>query len=155
MGVREVREYFKRWNRENDIMEFDQSSATVELAARTLGVEPGRIAKTLSFRGRERPMLVLTAGDARIDNRKFKDEFGLKASMLSPGEALEVTGHPVGGICPFGLKGEADVFLDESLRRFDHVFPACGSGNSAIRCTLPELEEYSGMRKWVDICKGP
>ena len=153
MGVQEVREYFKKWNRENDIMEFGQSSATVELAARTLGVEPGRIAKTLSFRGREKGMLILAAGDARIDNKKFKAEFGLKASMLSPEEALEATGHPVGGICPFALKKDMDVFLDKSLKRFDFVFPACGSGNSAIRCTIPQLEEYSGMRKWVDICK--
>jgi prolyl-tRNA editing enzyme YbaK/EbsC (Cys-tRNA(Pro) deacylase) len=153
MGVPEVREYFKKWNRQDDIMEFEESSATVDLAARTLGVEPGRIAKTLSFRGRERSMLVLTAGDARIDNKKYKAQFGLKASMLSPEEALEQTGHPVGGICPFGLKTKLDVYLDVSLKRFDHVFPACGSGNSAIRCTLPELVEYSGMEKWVDICK--
>lgn len=154
MGVPEAREYLRRWNRDEDVLEFDRSSATVELAARALGVEPGRIAKTLSFRGRERPLLVLAAGDARIDNKKFKAAFGLKASMLSPEEALERTGHPVGGICPFGLATELDVYLDESLRRFDHVFPACGSGNSALRCTLAQLEEYSASKAWVDVCSG-
>lgn len=154
MGVPEAREYLRRWNRDGDVLEFDRSSATVELAARALGVEPGRIAKTLSFRGRERPLLVLAAGDARIDNKKFKAAFGLKASMLSPEEALERTGHPVGGICPFGLATELDVYLDESLRRFDHVFPACGSGNSALRCTLAQLEEYSASKAWVDVCSG-
>lgn len=153
MGVPEVREYLKKWNRENDILEFSQSSATVDLAAQALGVEPGRIAKTLTFRGRDRALLVLFAGDARVENKKFKAEFGLKASMLTPDEALAQTGHPVGGICPFGLRNELDVYLDESLRRFDHVFPACGSGNSALRCTLEELAEYSGAKKWVDISK--
>ena len=152
MGVQEAREYLKKWNRDDDVLEFDRSSATVELAALALGVEPGRIAKTLSFRGRERPILVLAAGDARINNRKFKAEFDLKASMLPPEEAQERTGHPVGGICPFGLASELDVYLDESLRRFDPVYPACGSGNSALRCTLAQLEEYSAAKAWVDVC---
>jgi prolyl-tRNA editing enzyme YbaK/EbsC (Cys-tRNA(Pro) deacylase) len=134
-------------------MEFETSSATVELAAQTLDVEPARIAKTISLRYKDSAMLIVAAGDTKIDNSKFKSEFGFKARMLSPEEALEFTGHAVGGVCPFGLKQGIPVFLDESLKRFDTVYPACGSSNSAIKLTCEELEQYSGSRKWVNVCK--
>ncbi|MGI6706321.1 MAG: YbaK/EbsC family protein [Clostridia bacterium] len=154
MAIDEVREYLKKWGRENDILEFDTSSATVDMAAQALDVEPSRIAKTIAFRGTESPILIVAAGDAKIDNRKFKAEFGFKARMLMPEEALEYTGHPVGGVCPFGLKMSLPVYLDISLRRFDTVFPACGSSNSAIELSCAELEEYSSCKRWVDVCKG-
>jgi prolyl-tRNA editing enzyme YbaK/EbsC (Cys-tRNA(Pro) deacylase) len=153
MAIKEVREYFKKWNREKDVLEFETSSATVELAAQALGVEPARIAKTLAFRMGESALLIVTAGDAKIDNAKFKSEFGFKARMLSPDVTLELTGHAVGGVCPFGLKNNIPVFLDISLKRFKTVFPACGSSNSAIELTCEELSEYSQNKKWVDVCK--
>jgi prolyl-tRNA editing enzyme YbaK/EbsC (Cys-tRNA(Pro) deacylase) len=153
MGTEEAIAHLRRWGRERDVLEFDVSSATVELAARALGVEPGRIAKTLSFGRGGVTHLILFAGDARVDNAKYKARFGMKASMLSQQEVLDLTGHPVGGVCPFGLKHAMEVWLDESLRRFDHVFPACGSGNSAIRCTLDELELWSEARGWVDVSR--
>jgi prolyl-tRNA editing enzyme YbaK/EbsC (Cys-tRNA(Pro) deacylase) len=153
MAIEKVREYLKKWGRDKDIMEFETSSATVELAAQTLDVEPARIAKTISLRYRDSAMLIVAAGDTKIDNSKFKSEFGFKARMLSPEEALEFTGHAVGGVCPFGLKQGIPVFLDESLKRFDTVYPACGSSNSAIKLTCEELEQYSGSRKWVNVCK--
>lgn len=155
MSLDRVREYLKKWNRDKDILEFPVSSATVELAARALGVKPARIAKTLAFRASESgAMLVVAAGDAKVDNSKFKAEFGFKAKMLTPEETLAYTGHATGGVCPFGLKCSIPVFLDISLQRFVTVFPACGSDNSAIELTCAELDEYSGNRKWVDICKG-
>jgi len=154
MSIESVREYLKKWNRQNDIIELEESSATVELAAKALGVEPARIAKSLAFKNGESAMLVVTAGDAKTDNGKFKAEFGFKARMLTPEETFEFTGHAVGGVCPFGLKTGIPVYLDVSLKRFDTVFPACGSGNSAIELTCEELEEYSGCSRWVDVCKG-
>lgn len=153
MAIDKVREYFKELNRDNDILEFETSSATVELAAQALGVEPARIAKTISLRG-EGAMLIVSAGDAKIDNGKFKAEFGFKAKMLTPDEVLEYTGHAVGGVCPFGLKNKIPIFLDISLKRFETVYPACGSSNSAIELTCAELEEYSISKEWIDICKG-
>jgi len=153
MAIEDVREYLRQWNREKDILEFDTSSATVELAARAVGVEPARIAKTLAFKNGEGALLVVTAGDARIDNKKFKREFGFKPHMLSPEETLALTGHPVGGVCPFGLKQDIPVFCDVSLKRFSTVFPACGSSNSAIELTCEELDLYSRNRRWVDVCK--
>lgn len=153
MAIERVREYFKQWGRDLDILEFDTSSATVELAAKALQVEPGRIAKTLSFKKNEGAMLIVAAGNSKIDNSKFKAEFAMKAKMLSPEEALEFTGHAVGGICPFGLISELPVYLDISLKRFDYVFPACGSSNSAIRLSLEELEQFSNSIKWIDVCK--
>ena len=119
-----------------------------------LGTEPCRIAKTLSFQVGGSPILIVTAGDARIDNAKYKAFFGAKAKMLSPEEAVELVGHAVGGVCPFAVNDGVTVYLDESLRRFSTVFPACGSGNSAIELTIPELEQYSGCKEWVDVCKG-
>ncbi len=153
MAIENVREYMKRWGRDKDILEFDTSSATVELAANALGVTPGRIAKTLSFRTEEGALLIVAAGDARIDNAKFKTEFNRKAKMLTPEEVMEYTGHAIGGVCPFALKEELPVYMDISLKRFATVFPACGSSNSAIELTCEELEEYSGSSRWVDVCK--
>ncbi len=150
-----VKTHFKQWNRETDILEFATSSATVEEAAATIGVIPARIAKTLSFRGSEETaMLIVAAGDAKIDNKKFRQKFGFKARMLTPDEVLEQTGHAIGGVCPFGLKNDLPVFLDVSMERFVTLFPACGSKNSAIELTKEELVTYSFAKEWVDVCKG-
>ena len=138
---------------EERILEFDVSSATVQLAAEALHCEPCRIAKTLSFSLSGAPILIVAAGDARIDNQKYKARFGAKAKMLTPDEAVELIGHAVGGVCPFATKEGVTVYLDKSLKRFDTVFPACGSSNSAIELTVPELERYSGYAEWVDVCK--
>lgn len=154
MSVNRVREHLKKWGRENDILELDTSIATVELAAQALGVEPARIAKTISFKNNEGAMLIVAAGDTKTDNRKFKSEFGFKAKMLTPEENLEYVGYAVGGVCPFGVKSSIPIFLDISLKRFETVFPACGSSNSAIELTCEELEVYSSSKKWVDVCKG-
>ena len=154
MSIERVKEYFKSVGLEGRVREFDVSSATVELAALALGCEGKRIAKTLSFMGPAGPLLVVAAGDARIDNHKFKEQFGLKAKMLTPEQAVELVGHAVGGVCPFAVNEGVEVWLDESLRRFETVFPACGSANSAIELTIPELEQYSGYLQWVDVCKG-
>ena len=137
------------------MQEFPVSSATVELAALALGVEGARIAKTLSFKKGDSCILILAAGDARIDNRKFKDKFHMKAKMPSPDEVLELVGHPVGGVCPFGINDGIDVYLDESLKRFTTVFPAVGSENSAIELNLDELFKYSNAIEWIDVCKLP
>lgn len=150
----EAVEHFKKFGRENDILLFEESSATVELAAIAVGVEPARIAKTLSFKKGEGCVLVVTAGDVKIDNRKFKDFFGTKAKMLTPDQVFEFTGHRVGGVCPFGLTDpETAVYIDESIYRFDTVFPACGTANSAIELSPQELYEYSGACERIDICK--
>ncbi|MGG1397201.1 YbaK/EbsC family protein [Bacillus salipaludis] len=155
MSLESVKTHFKQWNREQDIMEFETSSATVELAAEAIGVIPARIAKTLSFRGEEeKAILIVAAGDAKIDNKKFRQAFGFKARMLNPDEVLEQTGHAIGGVCPFGLAKDLDVYLDVSMKRFDTLFPACGSSNSAIELTLDELSQYSFAKDWVDVCKG-
>lgn len=153
MAIDKVREHFKKWGRDVDIMEFNTSSATVEQAAGVIGCEPARIAKTIAFKNRDGAMLVVAAGDTKTDNGKFKGEFGFKAMMLTPEETLEFTGHPVGGVCPFGLEKTIPVFLDISLKRFDTVFPACGSVNSAMELTCGELEQYASSEKWVDVCK--
>ncbi len=153
MSVDKVREVLKQWGREKDIREFDVSSATVELAAKALSVEPGRIAKTLSFQLGDGAMVIVAAGDMKIDNGKFKQEYGFKAKMLSYDELLKLIGYAPGGVCPFGLSEDIPVYLDESLKRFRTVFPACGSSNSAIELTCDELELYSACRKWVDVCK--
>lgn len=156
MSIEKGRAYFRQLGIEHKVMEFDVSSATVELAAQALGVEGARIAKTLSFKTADDGcMLILAAGDARIDNRKFKDKFHLKAKMLTADEVLEMVGHPVGGVCPFGINEGIPVYLDESLKRFVTVFPAVGSGNSAIELNLEELYEYSKAIEWIDVCKLP
>lgn len=153
MSIEKAREHLRRHGMEDKVIEFNVSSATVELAAAALGVEGARIAKTLSFKKGDGCVLVVAAGDAKVDNRKFKDAFGCKAKMLSPDEVLSLVGHPVGGVCPFGINPGVPVYLDESLRRFEIVYPACGSANSAIELTIPELEQYSGYVSWVDVCK--
>lgn len=153
MAIDNVREHLKKWGKDTSIIELDTSSATVELAAQALNVEPARIAKTLSFKSSDSALLIVAAGDARTDNAKFKAEFGMKARMLTPEEVLEYTGHAIGGVCPFGLVNSIPVYLDISMKRFSTVYPACGSSNSAIELTLDELEKYSGSIKWVDVCK--
>ena len=153
MSINKVREYFRQYQMEDRILEMEQSSATVELAAQAVGVEPARIAKTLSFKKGDDTILVVTAGDMKIDNAKYKHFFGTKAKMLTPDEVLEKVGHPVGGVCPFAIPEEVQVYLDESMKRFETVYPACGSGNSAIGLTCEELEKYSNSRGWVDVCK--
>lgn len=154
MAIEKVKAYFKKYNMENRIQEFDVSSATVELAAEALHCEPCRIAKTLSFMVDGQAILVVAAGDAKIDNSKYKKQFGAKAKMLSPQEVETMVGHAVGGVCPFAVNGNVTIYLDESLKRFQTVFPACGSSNSAIELTMEELERYSSFVSWVDVCKG-
>lgn len=155
MSIEKGRAYFRQFGMEDRVHEFTVSSATVELAALALGVEGARIAKTLSFKKDDSCILILAAGDARIDNRKFKDKFHTKAKMLTPDEVLELVGHPVGGVCPFGINEGVDVYLDESLKRFTTVFPAVGSANSAIELNLDELFKYSNALEWIDVCKLP
>lgn len=153
MSIEKVKEYLRQFKKDKDIKELDASSATVELAAQALNVIPARIAKTLSFKCDNSCILVVTAGDTKIDNKKFKNEFLMKAKMLSPDEVLEFTGHAVGGVCPFGLKcTDILVYCDISMQRFETVFPACGSCNSAIELTCDELFKISNSTKWVDVC---
>ena len=155
MSIQEGRAWFRALGMEDRVREFEVSSATVELAALALGVEGARIAKTLSFKTEEGCMLILAAGDARIDNKKFRETFHFKARMLSADEVPELVGHPVGGVCPFGCKEGIPVYLDESLRRFETVFPAVGSPSSAIELDLDELFRFSQAQGWVDVCKVP
>ena len=153
MSIEKVREYLKQYGKDSDIKELETSSATVELAANALGVIPARIAKTLSFKMDNSCILVITAGDTKIDNKKFKQIFGLKAKMLSPEEVINLTGHAIGGVCPFGLKtSDIKVYCDISMQRFETVFPACGSSNSAIELTCDELFNISKSQSWVDVC---
>ena len=152
MSIENVKNYFQNLGIKDRIMEFDVSSATVELAAAALHTDGCRIAKTLSFSLNGSPILIVCAGDAKVANAKYKAKFGAKAKMLTPDEAIDLVGHAVGGVCPFAIKEGVTVYLDESLRRFETVFPACGSSNSAIELTIPELERYSGFTEWVDVC---
>ena len=153
MAIEKVREFFSRYGIQDRIREFDVSSATVELAAQAVGCQPCRIAKTLSFLADGKAVLIVAAGDAKIDNPKYKARFGTKAKMLTPEEAEALVGHAVGGVCSFAVNEGVSVYLDESLRRFPTVFPACGSSNSAIELSIEELEKYSGYTDWVDVCK--
>ena len=153
MAIEKVKDFFSKYDMADRILEFDVSSATVELAAAALGCEPERIAKSLSFLVDDGAVLVVTAGDARIDNPKYKAQFGTKAKMLSPDQVETLVGHAVGGVCPFGINPGVKVYLDVSLKRFETVFPACGSSNSAIELSLDEMEKYSGYLEWVDVCK--
>ena len=155
MSIEKGRAYFRQFGMEDRVREFTVSSATVELAALALGVEGARIAKTLSFKRDDGCILILAAGDARIDNHKFKEKFHMKAKMLTPDEVLSLVGHPVGGVCPFGINEGIDVYLDDSLKRFDTVFPAVGSPSSAIELNLDELFKYSNAVEWIDVCKLP
>lgn len=152
MSIEKVREYLKKWNLEDKILEFEVSSATVELAAKAVGCEPQRIAKTLAFKVSDKSVLIVTAGDTKIDNPKFKARFNIKAKMLTREELLETVGHDIGGVCPFGINDGVEVYLDESLKRFATVFPACGSSNSAMELTIDELERSSNFIEWVDVC---
>lgn len=154
MSIEKVKAYFSQYGMEDRILEFPVSSATVELAAQALNCEGCRIAKTLSFNAGGKPILIVAAGDARVDNAKYKARFGVKAKMLSHGEAAELIGHAVGGVCPFAVNEGVTVYLDESMKRFATMFPAAGSSNSAIELTLEELERYSAAEAWVDVCKG-
>ena len=153
MAIEAVKAYFSRYGIGDRVREFDVSSATVDLAAQALGCEPCRIAKTLSFLVDGHAVLIVTAGDAKVDNPRYKARFGTKAKMLTPEEVLTLVGHGVGGVCPFGVNEGVRVYLDESLKRFSTVFPACGSSNSAIELTIAELEAYSGYEAWIDVCK--
>lgn len=153
MSVERVREYLKQWNLDGEVREFDLSSATVELAAQALGCEPGRIAKTMSFYIDGEVVLIVMAGDARLDNRKYKDYFHTKALMIHRDEVKSMTGHPVGGVCPFDVLDGVDVYLDKSLKRYDVVYPAAGSGNSAVRMTLAQLEAASHCKGWIDVAR--
>ncbi|HHW45366.1 MAG TPA: YbaK/EbsC family protein [Clostridiales bacterium] len=153
MAIEKVREYFSQFGIENKIWELDVSSATVELAANAIGCDPARIAKSISFLVDGKPILIVTAGDAKIDNSKFKQKFNTKAKMIPPDDVESYIGHAVGGVCPFGINKGVEVYLDISLKRFETVFPACGSSNSVIELTIEELERYSGSSCWVDVCK--
>lgn len=153
MSIERARAHLQKWNLEERIQEFEVSSATVELAAKALNIEGARIAKTLSYMVDGGAVLVVAAGDIRVDNRKFKDTFHTKAKMLTPEQASELIGHAVGGVCPFGVNEGVKVYLDESLKRFETVFPAAGSSNSAIELTIPELEETSLCAGWVNVAK--
>lgn len=155
MSIEKVKEYFKQFNMDSKIIELELSSATVELAAKALNCEGKRIAKTLSFLVDEKPILIVTAGDAKIDNHKYKTFFKAKAKMIPFDDVERITGHAVGGVCPFGINKGVDVYLDDSLKRFTTVFPACGSSNSAIELSINELEKYSGYKNWIDVCKLP
>lgn len=153
MSIEKVKEYFRQYGMEDRVWEKEHSSATVEEAAEALGCEPQRIAKTLSFQAGDRVVLVVTAGDRKVDNKKYREQFGCKAKMLKFEEVEDLVGHAVGGVCPFAVKEGVEVYLDESLKRFETVFPAAGSSNSMIELSIEELERYSHSLQWVDVCK--
>ena len=155
MSIEKVKLHFRSFNREHDVQEFATSSATVQLAADAIGVIPARIAKTLSFRGeKDQAILIVTSGDAKVDNKKFRQAIGFKARMLTPQEVLDQTGHEIGGVCPFGLTNKLPVYLDLSMKRFSTLYPACGSTNSAIELTCDELFQFADGQEWVDVCSG-
>lgn len=156
MSIERVRAFFRTVGMEERIQEFDVSSATVLLAAEALGCEPAHIAKSMAFQGAQEDscILIVTAGDGKIDNRKFKDTFSFKAKMLSHERTAELVGHAVGGVCPFAVNDGILIYLDVSLKRFERIYPACGSSNSAIGLTCAELEELTNNSGWVDVCKG-
>ena len=153
MSKQSVIEHLKKYNMDDKIITVETSSATVAEAAEALGTEEAKIAKTLSFKLKDRCILIVVKGDVKIDNAKYKHTFGEKAHMLSFDEVEELTGHPVGGVCPFGVKEGVDIYLDESLKVFDTVFPACGAPNNAIEISIPDLERVTGYTGWVDVCK--
>ena len=153
MSIEKVREYLKKFGLDNKIMEFDVSSATVIEAAIALNCKEQEIAKTLSFIVNDRPVLIVTAGDSKVDNSKFKTKFNVKAKMIPFDDVERLVGYAVGGVCPFGVNEDVDVFLDESLKRFNTVYPACGSSNSAIKLSIEELEKASNYKEWIDVCK--
>jgi prolyl-tRNA editing enzyme YbaK/EbsC (Cys-tRNA(Pro) deacylase) len=152
MSVESVKQQFKEGNLDLEVIELQESTATVDLAAKAIGVEPGQIAKTMAFGLKEENILIVSKGDAKVDNRKYKDCFSTKAKMLNSEEVLEITGHPVGGVCPFGLKQPLKIYLDVSLKQYEYVYPAAGSPNAAVKVDLNELEEITGG-EWIDVCK--
>lgn len=154
MSIEVVKKYFDKFEIAERIMEFEESSATVELAAAAVGCEPERIAKSISLILEDKPIIIMVSGEAKIDNRKYKEQFHAKAKMIPFDEVEEAIGHAPGGVCPFGIKSGVTVYLDESLKRFETVFPAAGSSNSAIELNLEELEKYAASAGWVDVCKG-
>ena len=153
MSLVKAKEYLKKFGLENKIMEFDVSSATVEEAAKAINCKEEEIVKTLSFIVNDKPILIAVAGDSKVDNTKFKEEFQTKAKMIPFDNVEELIGHAVGGVCPFGVNENVEVYLDNSLKRFTIVYPACGSSNSAVKLTLTELEKTSNYKKWIDVCK--
>ena len=155
MALEKAKAYLEEIGYGDRVMVFDVSSATVELAAKAVGTEPEKIAKSMTFKVNEKPVMIVCAGDAKVNNQKFKETFHVKAKMLSFDEVHDLIGHDVGGVCPFGINEGVDVYLDESLKRFEFVYPACGSDNSAVKLSIPELEEVSDYLGWVDICKLP
>ncbi len=155
MSLEKAKEFLRKKGMADRVIELDQSSATVPLAAQALGVEPGMIAKTMSFYLDEGPILILTEGTARIDNKKYKAQFHKKAKMIPASEVEEAVGHAPGGVCPFGVKEGIPVYLDQSLKRFETVYPAAGNAHSAVRLSIPELEACSDFTAWVDVCKEP
>mgnify|MGYP001047988262 FL=1 len=155
MSLEKAKKYLEEKGYADHIIELEESSATVQLAAEALGVEPGMIAKTMSFLVDGEPILILTEGTAKVDNRKYKDQFHVKAKMIPFDEVEEYIGHAPGGVCPFGINEGVDVYLDESLRQFDTVYPAAGNDHSAVRLAVPELEKIAGAKGWIDVCKEP
>lgn len=153
MSLNKVKEYFKQYNIENKIIELEESSATVKEAAHALNTEEANIAKTLSFIVNDKPILIVAAGDAKIDNSKYKSQFKTKAHMIEKERVLDTIGHDIGGVCPFAINEGIKVYLDNSLKRFEFIYPACGSSNSAIKLTITELEKYSNYDSWIDVCK--
>lgn len=153
MSVEKVKDYFKNFGIEDRVIEFETSSATVELAAAALNCQPERISKSISFMLKEKPIIIVTAGDVKIDNKKFKKIFATKAKMIDKDSVEELIGHKVGGVCPFAIKDDVEVYLDQSLKRFETVFPACGSSNSVIELTIEDLEKYSNYKSWINVCK--
>lgn len=154
MSVETVKKFFEQYKMADRIMEMEQSSATVELAAAAVGCEPERIAKSISLLLEDKPIIIVVSGEAKIDNKKYKEQFHAKAKMIPYDEVERYIGHAPGGVCPFGIKPEVTVYLDESLKRFQRVYPAAGSSNSAIELSLEELEKYAASAGWVDVCKG-
>ena len=155
MPFEKAKAYLTEKGYEDRILVFDVSTATVELAAAAVGTEPRRIAKSLTFKVDGKPIMIVCAGDAKINNSKFKEFFHQKAVMLAQNEVDGMIGHEIGGVCPFGIHADVTVYLDASLRRFDEIYPACGSDNSAVRLTPQELEALSGSKQWIDVCKLP
>ena len=153
MSLERAKEYLKKFDLDKEVMEFDVSSATVEEAAKAVNCKEQEIAKTLSFIVDDKAILIVAAGDCKIDNAKYKAEFHTKAKMIPFDEVEPMIGHAVGGVCPFGVNGDVTTYLDESLKRFEAVYPACGSSNSAIKLTIEQLENISNYEKWVDVCK--
>lgn len=153
MAIDKVRKYLKKFNKDEDILEFSVSSATVKDAALAIGCDEAHIAKTMSFIVSEQPILIVVAGDKKVDNSKFKQTFNCKAKMIPSENLGELIGHEAGGVCPFGINSGVKVYLDESLKRFEFVYPACGSSNSAIKLTIPELEQYANYVSWVNVSK--